>query len=217
MWVVLNVHRKRTFWWHTLNEGGDKQVSWWSKKQDYTSMSLAEAEVILFSTHSDEWKSFRSQPETALRVVVKLLDPKLKTMGERGIECIFAGYADHYKDFRFYVIEPNESVTDKVVQQPEHKLRKSKRNRTPKNFGPEFQLYLIKGTRDEVSNQHLYCFNFEDDPKTFDKAMKSQDVAFWKEAIKDDIDSIWATTLGCWPIYLQFVNLLVANGSLKEN
>ncbi|GKC88418.1 hypothetical protein Tco_1149067 [Tanacetum coccineum] len=73
-----------------------------------------------------------------------------------------------------------EEDTEEVVQQPEPELRKSKRNRTPKNFGPEFQLYLIEGTRDEVSNQHSYCFNFEDDPKTFDEAMKSQDVAFWK-------------------------------------
>ncbi|GJZ24720.1 hypothetical protein Tco_0562179 [Tanacetum coccineum] len=29
-----------------------------------------------------------------------------------------------------------------------------------------------------------------DDPKTFDEAMKSQDVAFWKEAINDEMDSI---------------------------
>ncbi|GJT48709.1 zinc finger, CCHC-type containing protein [Tanacetum coccineum] len=33
----------------------------------------------------------------------------------------------------------------------------------------------ISGTRDEVSDQHSYCFNVEDDPKTFDEAMKSQD------------------------------------------
>ncbi|GJW78090.1 zinc finger, CCHC-type containing protein [Tanacetum coccineum] len=43
--------------------------------------------------------------------VVRLPNPKLKTLGERGIECIFVGYAEHYKDFRFYVIEPNESVS----------------------------------------------------------------------------------------------------------
>ncbi|GJV21446.1 zinc finger, CCHC-type containing protein [Tanacetum coccineum] len=43
-----------------------------------------------------------------------------------------------------------EMVTKEVVQQPEPKLRKSKRNKTPKDFGPEFQLYLIKGIRDEV-------------------------------------------------------------------
>nr|GEV68872.1 zinc finger, CCHC-type [Tanacetum cinerariifolium] len=41
---------------------------------------------------------------------VRLPDPKLKTLGERGIECIFVGYAEHSKAFRFYVIEPNNSV-----------------------------------------------------------------------------------------------------------
>ncbi|GJW41359.1 zinc finger, CCHC-type containing protein [Tanacetum coccineum] len=71
-----------------------------------------------------------------------------------------------------------EKVTEEVVQQPEPELRKSKRNRTPKDFGPKFQLYLIKGTRDEVFDQHSYCFNVEDDPKTFYETMKSQDVAF---------------------------------------
>nr|GEU86273.1 DNA-directed DNA polymerase [Tanacetum cinerariifolium] len=48
---------------------------------------------------------------------------------------------------------------------------------------------LNQGTRDHVSDQHFYCFNGKDDPKTFDEAMKSQDVA----------------------------NLLVANGSSKLN
>ncbi|GKD59495.1 hypothetical protein Tco_1297004 [Tanacetum coccineum] len=186
--------------------------------------------------------------------VVRLPDPQLKTLGERGIECIFVGYAEHSKAFRYYVIEPNDSVvinsiiesrdtifdenrfflvprpslnipkgtkdfggsvvpkvvTDEVVQQPESKLRKSKRNKTPKDFGPEFQLYLIEGTRDEVSDQHSYCFNVEDDPKIFDEAMKSQEKQLmmrWSPS--------WETTLGCWLIYLQVANLLVANGSSK--
>nr|GEU84519.1 zinc finger, CCHC-type [Tanacetum cinerariifolium] len=34
------------------------------------------------------------------RVVVRISDPKLKTLGERGIECIFVGYAEHSKAFR---------------------------------------------------------------------------------------------------------------------
>ncbi|GKA95146.1 zinc finger, CCHC-type containing protein [Tanacetum coccineum] len=157
-----------------------------------------------------------SQRDTMLLVhsdwtwaVVRLPDPKLKTLGERGIEYIFVGYAEHSKAFRFYVIESNDSVlinsiielrdaifdenrfssvprpslsipkgtediggsvvpeesTDEVVQQPEPELRKSKRNRTPKDFGPKFQLYLIEETRDE-------------------------DVAFWKEAINDEMDFI---------------------------
>ncbi|GJU32829.1 hypothetical protein Tco_1176418, partial [Tanacetum coccineum] len=81
-----------------------------------------------------------------------------------------------------------EEVTEEVVQQSELELRKGKRNRTPKNFGPEFQLYLIEGTKNEVSDQHSYCFNVWDDLKIFDEAMKSQDVAFWKEAINDEIE-----------------------------
>ncbi|GKD95315.1 hypothetical protein Tco_1375152, partial [Tanacetum coccineum] len=66
----------------------------------------------------------------------------------------------------------------------------SKRNMTPKNFGPEFQLYLIEGTRDKVSDRHSYYFNVEDERKTFDEAMKSHDVTLWKESINDEMDSI---------------------------
>ncbi|GKD12844.1 zinc finger, CCHC-type containing protein, partial [Tanacetum coccineum] len=34
---------------------------------------------------------------------------------ERGIECIFVGYAEHFKAFRFYVIEPNEFVSINLI------------------------------------------------------------------------------------------------------
>ncbi|GKD56097.1 zinc finger, CCHC-type containing protein [Tanacetum coccineum] len=158
------------------------------------------------------------------KAIVRLPDPNLKTLVKRGIGCIFVGYAEHSKAFRFYVIEPNKSVSinpiiksrdvifdenkfssvprqshksmingtgdigglvvleevteEVVVQQPKPELRKGKRNRDLKKFGPEFQLYLIKGTRDEVSDQHSYCFNVEDEPKIFDEAIKSHDVAF---------------------------------------
>ncbi|GJY32336.1 zinc finger, CCHC-type containing protein [Tanacetum coccineum] len=107
-----------------------------------------------------------------------------------------------------------EKVTEEVVQQPEPELRKSKRNRTPKNFGHEFQLYLIEGTRDEVSDQHSYCFNVEDDPKAFDEAMKSHDVAFWKETINDEMDSIMGNNTwvladlppGCKPLGCKWIS-----------
>nr|GEU38616.1 zinc finger, CCHC-type [Tanacetum cinerariifolium] len=124
------------------------------------------------------------------RAVVRLSNPKLKTLGERGIECIFVGYVDHSKAFRFYLIGPNDSVAinsiiesrdaifdenrfssvlgpslripnetediggsvvlREVVQQPKIELKKSKNNRNPNNFRPEFQIYLIEGTRDEM-------------------------------------------------------------------
>ncbi|GJS81482.1 zinc finger, CCHC-type containing protein, partial [Tanacetum coccineum] len=132
-------------------------------------------------------------------VVVRLPDPKLKTLGERGTECIFVGYAEHSKAFRL----GGSVVPEVVVQQPKPELRKGKRNRTPKNFGPEFQLYLFEGTRDDVSDQHSYCLNVEDDPKIFDDAIKSRDVAFWKEVINDEMDSIMGNNTWVWLIYLQ--------------
>nr|GFA04584.1 zinc finger, CCHC-type [Tanacetum cinerariifolium] len=39
------------------------------------------------------------------------LYPKRKTLGEKGIDCIFVGYAEHSNAYRFYVIEPNDSVS----------------------------------------------------------------------------------------------------------
>ncbi|GJT77865.1 zinc finger, CCHC-type containing protein [Tanacetum coccineum] len=47
--------------------------------------------------------------------IVKLLDPKRKTLGEKGIDCIFVGYAEHFKAYRFYVIEPNDSVSINTI------------------------------------------------------------------------------------------------------
>nr|GEX20731.1 zinc finger, CCHC-type [Tanacetum cinerariifolium] len=190
------------------------------------------------------------------RAVVRLPDLKLKTSGERGVECIFVRYAEHSKAFRFFVIEPNDSVainsiiesrhaildenkfflvlrsslripngaehigglvvpeevTKEVVQQPEPVLRKCKRNRNPKNFRPEFRLYLIEGTRDEISEQHSYCFNVADDPKTFDEAIKSQDVTFWKEVTNDEMDPIMGNNT--W--VLADLRPAFLNGDLEE-
>nr|KAJ0216976.1 hypothetical protein LSAT_V11C300135700 [Lactuca sativa] len=64
--------------------------------------------------------------------------------------------------------------------------RKSTRARKAKSFGSDFQLYLVEGTRNETICQNQYCFNIEEDPKTFSEAMASRD----KEAIQDEIDSI---------------------------
>ncbi|GKE34603.1 zinc finger, CCHC-type containing protein, partial [Tanacetum coccineum] len=43
--------------------------------------------------------------------VVRLPDQERKTLGEKGIDCIFVGYDEHSKGYRFYVIEPNDSVS----------------------------------------------------------------------------------------------------------
>nr|GEX37592.1 zinc finger, CCHC-type [Tanacetum cinerariifolium] len=146
--------------------------------------------------------------------------------GWRGIECIFFGYVEHFKAFRFYVIEPNDSVAINFIIESrdaifdEHRFtsipRPSQRSLV-KGTEDSSGSVLIEGTRDEVSNQHSYCFNVEDDPKIFNEAMKSQDVAFWKEAINYEMNSImenntWVLTdlpPGCRP--------LGWNGSSKES
>nr|KAJ0218783.1 hypothetical protein LSAT_V11C300120880 [Lactuca sativa] len=160
------------------------------------------------------------------RAVVRLIEPERKTLGERGVDCIFIGYPEHSKAYRFYVLESNDSVSintviesrdaifdeerftsiriprymihqssNKSTTQAEDvsggassvpKPRKSTRARKAKSFGSDFQLYLVEGTRNETICQHQYCFNIEEDPKTFSEAMASND----KEAIQDKIDSI---------------------------
>ncbi|GJT49989.1 zinc finger, CCHC-type containing protein [Tanacetum coccineum] len=125
------------------------------------------------------------------RAVVRLFDPKLKTLGERGIKCIFVGYDKHSKAFRFFVIEPNELVSSNSI------------NESRDAIFDENRFSLVP----RPSSRTL------DDPKTFDEAMKSQDVAFWKEAINDEMDSImgnntWVLAdlpLGCKPLGCKWI------------
>ena len=43
------------------------------------------------------------------RAFLRVLKPKKRNLEERGIECIFIGYAEHRKAYMFIVIEPNAS------------------------------------------------------------------------------------------------------------
>ncbi|GJX88992.1 zinc finger, CCHC-type containing protein [Tanacetum coccineum] len=160
--------------------------------------------------------------------VVRLLEPKKKILGEKGIDCIFIGYAEHSKAYRFYVIKPNNFVSVNSVIESRDAIfdenrfssiprpkdivsssngtqggdlpgetsteilepRRCNRARVAKSYGSDFQLYLVEGSRDEIASQYSYCYSIEEDPKTFDEAMKSRDVAFWKEAVDDEIGSI---------------------------
>nr|GEV44116.1 hypothetical protein [Tanacetum cinerariifolium] len=49
------------------------------------------------------------------RIVVRLPDPNLKTLGEKGIEYNLVGYVEHSKAFRFYVIKPNDPVSINII------------------------------------------------------------------------------------------------------
>nr|GEU96761.1 zinc finger, CCHC-type [Tanacetum cinerariifolium] len=58
------------------------------------------------------------------------------------------------------------------------------------NDVPSETLKPCKGSRDEIGSQYSYCYSIEEDPRYYNEAMQSQDVAFWKEAIDDEIGSI---------------------------
>lgn len=49
------------------------------------------------------------------RAVVRVPEPKKRKLGERGIECVFIGYAQHSKAWRFMVIEPNDYISVNTV------------------------------------------------------------------------------------------------------
>ncbi|GJY13444.1 zinc finger, CCHC-type containing protein [Tanacetum coccineum] len=102
--------------------------------------------------------------------VVRLLDPKLKILGERGIECIFVGYAEHSNAFRFFVIEPNESVSiNSIIESRDDIFDENRFSLVPR---PSLRIpNRTEGISGSVVPE-------EDDPKTFDEAMKSHDVAF---------------------------------------
>nr|GEU41784.1 zinc finger, CCHC-type [Tanacetum cinerariifolium] len=79
------------------------------------------------------------------RASVSLPDPKLKTLGEIGIECIFVRYAEHFRAFRFYVIEPNESVSiNSIIESMDVIFDKHMFSSV---FRPS-QRSLVKGTED---------------------------------------------------------------------
>ncbi|GJW13976.1 zinc finger, CCHC-type containing protein [Tanacetum coccineum] len=92
----------------------------------------------------------------------------------------------------FYVTEPNESVSINSIIESKDAIfdenifssvpRPSLRipNETEDIGGSMVPEKVTE--EDEVSDQHSYFFNVEDDPKTFNEAMKSQDVAFWKRS-----------------------------------
>ena len=185
------------------------------------------------------------------RAVVRLPQPKIKTLGENGFDCIFIGYSEHSKAYRFYVIEPNDLVAvhtviesrdaifdenrfssipmpkdlarsssrankgDHTLVPPDMSpmLRRSKRGRIEKSFGPDFQIYLVEGSKDEIGFQHSYCYHIDNDPRTYSEAMNSQDVSFWKETINDEMDSIMGNNTwilsdlppGCKPLGCKWI------------
>jgi len=96
--------------------------------------------------------------------------------------------------------------------------RGSKRQRTETSFGPNFITpFLVevfeKFDTDGLTNEFMSLFLLEEDPKTYQEAMRSIDANFWKEAIKSEMDSLelnktWELTnlpKGCRPISSKWI------------
>nr|GEV83274.1 zinc finger, CCHC-type [Tanacetum cinerariifolium] len=123
-------------------------------------------------------------------------------ISEKGIDCIFIGYVEHSKPYRFYVIEPNDFISvNSVIESRDAIFDKNGFSLIPR---PKDIISSYNGTQDgdllgetsiEIpeprrSNGAWVAKSIEEDPKTFDEAMNSQDVAFWKKAVDDEIASI---------------------------
>ncbi|GJY00152.1 zinc finger, CCHC-type containing protein [Tanacetum coccineum] len=98
----------------------------------------------------------------------------------------------------FYVIEPNGSISvnsviesrDAIFDENRFSLIPRPKDIVSSSNGTQGEDLPVEGSRDEIASQYSYCYSIEEDPKTFDEAMKSQDIAFWKEAVDDEIGSI---------------------------
>ncbi|GKF43182.1 zinc finger, CCHC-type containing protein, partial [Tanacetum coccineum] len=112
------------------------------------------------------------------------------TLGEKDIDCIFVGYAEHFKAYTFYVIEPNDSVSINSIIESRDAIFDENRFSSiprPKDIIPN----SVESHRDDHSDD-VPSENLEPrkDPRTYNEAMQSRDADFWKEAINDEIDSI---------------------------
>ena len=85
------------------------------------------------------------------RAIVKVPEPKRKKIGERGVECIFLGYAQESKACRFMVIESNESISVNTVIESRDAIFDETRfdkivkplHETPRDVNPEIEKDLV--------------------------------------------------------------------------
>ena len=88
----------------------------------------------------------------------------------------------------------------KIVDTPSEP-RRSQRAKKEKSLGSDFVsskalVFLVEGSRNFILRQIPIVLNIEEgDPKTYSEAMASRDVAFWREAINDEMDSILSNNI----------------------
>jgi hypothetical protein len=111
----------------------------------------------------------------------------------------------------FTILEPTISIehSDNPMEDNNEAPTRSKRQRTANSFGDDFIVYLV-----------------EDTPTSISEAYASQDVDYWKEAVRSEIDTIlangtWEITdrpYGCKPVGCKWVfkKKLRPNGTIEK-
>ncbi|KAA0058501.1 ty1-copia retrotransposon protein [Cucumis melo var. makuwa] len=129
--------------------------------------------------------------------LAKVPFPALKktTVGSKTFDCIFIGYAQNSAAYRMHDPEivsetPGSETIDTPNLSCELELRRSKRQRTEKSFGPDFLSTFIVERRDEIDCNFTNLYLIDEDPKTYQEALNSVDSSMWKEAIKSELDSL---------------------------
>lgn len=102
------------------------------------------------------------------------------------------------KNNAYHDVSPSTLVTNvmplpsTIVQSENVQPRRSKRKKIETNFGPDFVTTFLTEILDvdEIDEQFVCLHVFDDEPKTFEEAMRSIDAVFWKEAINSEMESI---------------------------
>nr|GEX56484.1 zinc finger, CCHC-type [Tanacetum cinerariifolium] len=140
---------------------------------------------------------------TARYLLNRIPNKRSKTTPYELCDCIFVGYAEHSKAYKFYIIEPNDSVSINSIVESRDAIFDENHFSSiprPKNIKPNSDESQMDDLSDDVPNeiheprkvglQYSCCYSIEEDLRTSNEAMQSQDSAFWKEAIDDEIGSI---------------------------
>lgn len=100
------------------------------------------------------------------------------------------------KDYETHTNEESRDIDSQEVVEIQPEPRKSKRIRKTKNLGSDeidsqlISFYLVEGNCKNDVHKIPIILQLEDDPKTYKEAMASRDSSFWKDAIRDEMDSI---------------------------
>ncbi|GJT45754.1 zinc finger, CCHC-type containing protein [Tanacetum coccineum] len=138
-------------------------------------------------------------------VVVRLSDPKKKTLGEKGIDCIFVGYVEHSKAYRFYVIEPNDSISINSIIESRDEIFDENRFSSiarPKDIIPNSD----ESQTDDHSNDLR------------DQEIKLDHNTLTAIVLRKILDSVRENVVGCKPLGYKWIfkRMMKVNGTIEK-